>query len=229
MITGFGTFLDTSVIIGGGLIGLLIGKRFNKKLNQAAMTALALFVLILGIQMSFKSENLIIPLISLVVGSIVGELLNIERELNKFSKLLEKKFSRKGEASKFGKAFITCSLLYCVGPMIIVGSIQEGLSGDYSLLVTKAMMDGIATVLFSATMSIGAVFAAIPVFTIQMSLTLLANFLSFLLSDNVVAAITATGGVIIVGSALNLLEIKKIKLANMLPALLVAILLALIF
>ncbi len=228
MITGFGTLLNTGAIIIGGLIGVLVGKRFNQKLSQAAMNALGLFVLVLGIQMSFKSENLMIVLLSLVIGNIIGEILKIDNALVKFSRFLEKKFAQKGNGNKFGKAFITCSLLYCVGPMIILGSLQDGLSGDYNLLATKAMMDGLTTVLFAATMSIGAIFAAIPVFVIQMSLTILAGLLKFLLAGSVIAEITGTGGVIIIGSGLNLLGLKKIKLANMLPALLVAVILALI-
>jgi uncharacterized protein len=225
---GFGTILNTAAIIIGGFFGLVIGKRFNKKLNQAAMTALGLFVLVLGIHMSFESQNLMIVLLSLVMGAIIGELLKIDELLNKFSSFLEKKFTKKGNNNQFGKAFIICSLLYCVGPMLIVGSLQDGLTGDYKLLATKAVMDGITSILFVATVSIGAIFAAIPVFVLQMSLTVLAGFFKFLLTDSVIAEITGTGGVIIIGSALNLLGIKKIKLANLLPALIAAVILALI-
>lgn len=229
MFTGFGTIINTGAIIVGGLLGLIIGKNFNKKLSDAAMTALGLFILVLGIQMSFKSNNLMLVLLSLIIGSIVGEILKIDDLLVKFSIFLENKFAKKNGDNKFGKAFITCSLLYCVGPMIIIGSLNDGLNGDYSLLITKAMMDGITSVLFVATMSIGAIFAAIPVFVIQILLTLLAGALKFLLSPEIIAEISGTGGIIIVGSGLNLLGLKKIKLANMLPALIIAIIINIIF
>ena len=224
---GLGTILNVITVLIGSAIGLLVGSRFSKELNKAVIGINGFVSLVIGIQMSLASKNILLVLISLVLGVVIGEILDIEGQLQKFSQKMEDKFS-KSDKGKFAKGFLTSSLLFCVGPLTILGSLQDGLTGDIKLLATKSILDGFSSIVFASAFGIGVMFTIITIIIVQGSLTLLAGFLSGILTPAVIAELIGVGGIMVISIGLGLLEIKKYKTANMLPALLVAPILVII-
>lgn len=221
-----GTITNAIAITAGGLIGILLRKGLPEPVKETVMQGLGLSVLLIGIQMSLKTENVLLVVVSLVLGGALGQAVDIEKYLARLGVCLESRFG--GGESKISRAFITTSLIYCVGAMAILGSIEDGLNGNPSILYAKATLDGVSAIIFSSTMGIGVVFSAVPVLVYQGSITLLAGTFKDLLTDGVVRELTATGGLLIVGIAVNLLGIKEIKVGNLLPSLAVALVLAIL-
>jgi uncharacterized protein len=233
-----GTLLNFATIVVGGALGVLLGSRFSPNLRETVMRGLGLVTLILGIQMGLQTASIMIVLGSLLVGGLIGELLNIEGRLARLGGWLEARLSRVRAAkapaegagssaaegsARFVRGFVAASLLFCTGPMAILGSFQDGLSGDFRLLAIKAAMDGFATLALASTLGIGAAFSALPVLVYQGSLSLLAGLASNLLTPPMITEITATGGVMLIALSLSvLLEIKPIRVGNFLPALVIA-------
>lgn len=224
---GFGTILNIFAVVLGGSLGLLVGSKFNKNLLAAVMSITGLFSLVIGIQMALASRNLLIVLGSLLLGIIIGELLHIDDGIESFGNFLEKKFSS-GEKGRFAKAFITSSIVFCVGPLTILGALQDGLTGDYTLLATKSLLDGFTSLAFASAMGPGVLFTIFTMIVVQGGLTLFAGALSGVMTQAVIAELTGVGGVMIISIGLGLLEIKKLKTANMLPALVIAPMIVLI-
>ena len=217
-----GTVLNIATVLIGGTIGLLFGARIPEKLKETVIAGMGLFVAAMGLQMFLKTENPLIVLGALLIGTLLGEWWHIEDGLHKLGEFLERKFSREQEdgSNKFVRGFLTASLLFCVGPMAILGSIQDGLTGDYNLLAVKSVLDGFASIAFASTLGVGVMFSTIILLVYQGGVSLLAGQLDAIVTPSMMNELTATGGVILVGLALsNLLEIKKIRVANMLPAL----------
>lgn len=206
---------------------MLFGNRLPARVHQTVMAGMGLFTGAVGMQLFLKTENVIIVLGSVLIGSIVGEWLNIEEGLRAFGAFLEKRFS-KPEAgnpneSRFIRGFLTASLLFVIGPMAILGSIRDGLSGDYSLLAIKSTLDGFAALAFSSTLGVGVLFAAIPILVYQGGISLLAVQAQVFITPPMMNEMTAAGGLLLIGIAIsNLLEMKPIRVGNMLPALLAA-------
>jgi uncharacterized membrane protein YqgA involved in biofilm formation len=220
-----GTFLNITTVLIGGVIGLIFGARIPDKLKQTVIAGMGLFVGAMGLQMFLKTENPLIVLGSLLIGTLLGEWWRIEDGLQNLGKFLEQRFSKEREegSNKFVRGFLTASLLFCVGPLTILGSIQDGLTGNYNLLAVKSVLDGFASLAFSSTLGIGVIFSTIVILIYQGGLSLLAAQLNAIITASMMNELTATGGVILLGLALsNLLEIKKIRVANMLPGLAVA-------
>ena len=220
-----GTLLNMAAVLIGGVIGLVFGARIPDKLKQTVIAGMGLFVAAMGLQMFLKTENPLIVLGSLLIGTLLGEWWRIEDGLQNFGKFLEQRFSKEGEAdsNNFVRGFLTASLLFCVGPLAILGSIQDGLTGDYNLLAVKSVLDGFASLAFSSTLGIGVMFSTIIILIYQGGVSLLAAQLNAIVTASMMNELTATGGVILLGLALsNLLEIKKIRVGNMLPGLAVA-------
>lgn len=221
-----GTIVNTLAILLGGGIGLLFGQALPEKMKKTVIQGVGLAVLLIGTSMALETKNPLIVIGSLVLGGILGEWIDIELRLQKFGLWLEHKFSNQGNAGKFTKAFVTTSLIYCVGAMAIMGSIESGLKGNNNILFAKAMLDGISAVVFASSMGAGVLVSAIPVFIYQGSITVSAGLLQGVLSAPVIAEMSAVGGLLIVGIALNILEIKEIKVGNLLPGIFIAIPLA---
>lgn len=222
-----GTLVNAAAIAGGSLLGLWIKQGIPEKYQQTVMQGLGLTTLIIGVQMAFKSQNILIVILSLVIGGLFGEWLAIDRRLQAFGEWLTTRLgSRHGNA---GDGFITASLVYCVGAMAIVGPIQDGLTGDAATLYAKSMLDGVSAVVFASTMGIGVALSAISVLLYQGAITLLAGQASGLFSEAVVREMTAVGGTLILAIALLILEIKKINVANLLPAIPAAAVIALLW
>jgi uncharacterized membrane protein YqgA involved in biofilm formation len=218
-----GTIINAIAIIIGGTLGLLFRKQFPERISQMTLQVLGLFTLVLGISMAIRSQELILMLISLAAGAILGEWINIEDRLEKFGRWLEMKLHLTN--GNPAKGFIYTSLLFCVGSMAIVGSIMDGLKGDRSILVTKAMIDGIISIPFAAGMGIGVLGSAVPVFLYQGSLTLLAWKLQTLFTPSMVRELTSVGGVIVMGIGINTLGLQKVRVSNLIPTLPLIILL----
>lgn len=220
-----GTFLNIATVLIGGVIGLVFGARIPEKLKATVIAGMGLFTAAMGLQMFLKTENPLIVLGALLIGTLLGEWWRIEDGLHNLGKVLEHSFSKADDdgSNKFVRGFLTASLLFCVGPMTILGSIQDGLTGDYNLLVVKSVLDGFAALAFTSTLGIGVMFSTIIILVYQGGISLLAAQLNAIVTTSMMNELTATGGVILLGLAISsLLEIKKIRVGNMLPGLLVA-------
>jgi uncharacterized membrane protein YqgA involved in biofilm formation len=219
-----GTAANVAAIVLGTLLGLLLKQKLPQRVTVILTQGLGLVTALIGAKMMIATENILIVLVSVVVGGVTGELIQIEGRLDAFGARIEKRFSR--QRGTFAKAFVTSSLLYCIGPIAILGALQDGLRGDYSILLTKSGLDGIASVAFASTLGIGVLFSAIPVLAYQGGITITASLLEPYLTNIIVNEMTATGGLLILGIALNIIRVTKIKVGNMLPAILVAAILA---
>jgi uncharacterized membrane protein YqgA involved in biofilm formation len=220
-----GTLLNIATVLLGGALGLLFGARISERLKATVIAGLGLFTTAIGIQMFLNTENPLIVLGALLTGTLFGEWLRIEDGLQNVGKFLEQRFSRQEEdgSNKFVRGFLAASLLFCVGPMTILGSIQDGLTGDYNLLAIKSVLDGFASLAFASTLGIGVLFSTLVILVYQGGISLLAAQLDAIVTPAMLNELTATGGVILLGLAVSsLLEIKRIRVGNMLPALVVA-------
>ena len=211
-----GTFANVAAIIVGGLIGILLKKGLSAKISDTVLKGLALCVLLVGISNALKVHNLLLVFIAVVCGAIIGEWLDIDQKLKSFGDGLAAKL--KGQGGKVSEGFVTGSLLYCVGAMAIVGSLESGLSGNHQTLYAKSILDGVVAIIFASTLGFGIVLSAFSVLLYQGAITLAAASLQPLLSDAVKADITCIGGLLIIGIGLNMLEQHNIKVANLLPA-----------
>ena len=219
-----GTLVNVAAIAVGTVVGVALKHRLPERVNSIAIQALGLVTALIGIKMMMTTQNVLVVLVSMVIGGVLGEVLRIEGRLDDLGARVEAKFSK--ERGTFAKAFVTSSLLYCVGPMAIVGALQDGLRGEYSILLTKSGLDGIASVAFASTLGIGVLFSTLPVAAYQGGITIGASALEPYLSSSIVGEMTAVGGLLILGIALNILQVVKIKVGNLLPAILVAAILS---
>ena len=215
-----GTLVNVAAVVVGSGLGLVLKRGIPEKYQNTIMHGMALAVGVIGLQMAFKTENMLIVILGLAAGAVIGEALNIDGGLNQIGNWLSEKLGGKDRPGQnnIGHGFVTASLVYCIGAMAVVGAIQDGLTGDTSTLYAKSLLDGITSIVFASSMGVGVTFSSLSILAYQGSITLLAGFFSSVLSDRVVTELTATGGILIVGVSILMLEIKKIKLANLLPA-----------
>ena len=227
-----GTIINSIAILIGGALGLFFGSRLPERLKSTVIAGMGLFTAAIGIQMFLKTENSLIVLGALLVGALLGEWWKIEDRMQNLGGILEERFAPRPEpasastastSTNFVRGFLTASLLFCTGPIAILGSIQDGLTGNYELLVVKSVLDGFASLAFASTLGIGVLFSSPVILLYQGSISLLAVQLNALVTTPMLNEMTATGGVILMGLAISsLLEIKKIRAGNFLPALAVA-------
>ncbi len=218
-----GTLVNVAAILAGAGLGLILRLGISESCKRTILQAMGLAVLFIGIRMSLASQNSIIIVLSLAVGAVLGEMARLEERLDAFGIwLTELVGDRFGD---IGKGFVTASLVYCIGAMAIVGSLQEGLTGDASIIYAKALIDGTVSVIFTASMGIGVMLAAVPVLFYQGAITLAAGSLQTLITNPMLAEVSGVGGVLIIAISLNMLKLTKIKLANLLPGLPLAVLL----
>jgi len=216
--------VNTAAIVAGSLAGAVIGSRLPDRIKTIVMQALGLSVVLIGLQMALSGTRPLLVIGSLLAGAVTGELMNIERAVANLGERLKKRL--RSDSSTFVQGFVTASILYCTGAMVIVGSIRDGTVGDPSILYIKSLLDGVASVAFASSLGLGVAFSALSVFVVQGSITLLSSQLTFLQEPAVIEAVTATGGLLILGIGINILEIRKIRVGNLVPALLYAILAA---
>jgi len=218
-----GTLVNVAAVLVGSGVGLAIGNRLSERLRRVITTGLGLRTLLIGMQMALKVGNVLVVIASMVMGGVVGELLGIESGLERAGEWL-KACARSGSGT-FIAGYVTASLVFCVGPMTLLGSIQEGLTGNPDIIYTKSMLDGAASIAFASSLGIGVSFAAVTVLVFQGALTLMGAQLAFLLKPEILNELTATGGLLILAIGLLLLDVKRIRVANLLPALVVVVLL----
>jgi uncharacterized membrane protein YqgA involved in biofilm formation len=220
-----GTLVNTGAVVAGSLLGVMIGKRLPDRVKTIVMQALGLSVILIGLQMALSGTRPLLVIGSLLLGAVTGELMDIEGRIAAIGEWLKRRF--RSESSTFVQGFVTASVLYCTGAMVIVGSIRDGTVGDPSILYIKSLLDGVASIAFASSLGVGVAFSALSVFAIQGAITLLASKLAFLQGPGVIEAVTATGGLLILGIGINILEIKQIRVGNLVPAIVYAILAAL--
>lgn len=220
-----GTIVNSIAVIVGCLVGLLVKDRLTEKIGTTIMNGLALCVLYIGISGTLNGGDTLIMIISIAIGALIGEAIDIDKWLNKLGYHLESKFkNNKKNNISIAEGFITASLLFCVGAMAIVGSLESGLKGNHNTLFTKSILDGISSIIFTSSLGIGVIFSAVSVFIYQGVITLGAELLSGVLSTTVVTNMSAVGGLLIIGLGFNMLGITKVKIANLLPAIFLPIL-----
>lgn len=229
-----GTIINVFAILFGAGLGVALGHRLPEKISRTLTDALGLVVLVIGglnlVALSDSSfvaavtsaGTLLVVLASLVIGSVVGSILGIERRLSHFGTWLQLRVSRSGDKEKFIEGFVNASLLFTIGPMAVLGALQDGLGQGFDVLALKSTLDGLTSVAFAAALGWGVAFAVIPVGLWQGLLTILAASAGTLMSDALVASITATGGVLLLGTGLRVLQIRMVSVADMLPALVLA-------
>jgi hypothetical protein len=217
-----GTFVNTGAILAGSLIGISAGKYLPERIKTIAMQALGLSVALIGLKMALSGKEPIVAIGCVLFGAITGEVIKIEQAVERIGEWLKARF--RSDSSTFVQGFVSASILYLTGAMMIVGSIQDGTAGDASTLYIKSLLDGVASVALSSTLGIGVAFSALSVLLVQGSITLLSSKLLFMQNPAVLDAVTAAGGLLILGIGTNLLELTKIRIGNFLPALLYAIL-----
>ncbi len=219
-----GTIVNTITVILGSSIGLYLGAKLKDSIKNIMVQGVALSTILIGMKMGFKVENFLIVIASIVIGGALGEIWKIEDKIADLGKYIEGKMGGKG-GENFVKGFVLASVIFCVGPMTILGCIQDGLNNDPSILYVKSMLDGLTSIMLSSTLGIGVLFSAAIVLLFQGSLTILASFLKFLTEGSILANFTSVGGLIIVAIGIRMLELKEIKVGNFLPALFVVIIL----
>lgn len=221
-----GTFINVAAVVAGALIGRAIGDRLPARVRETLMHVVGLITLVIGMDLALKTRQPLVLLGSLTLGGLLGELLRIENGIERLGRWAESRLSRPTTGEKqgdFAHGFISTSLIFCVGPMTLLGCIQDGLRGDYSLLATKSMLDGIGAMAFASAYGWGVLLSAATVLVVQGVLTLSAGALSPLQNDAALQTeLFAAGGVILLGLGLRLLELKPIRVANLLPALALA-------
>lgn len=222
-----GTLVNVGAILLGGSVGLVFRSAIPKKYITIVFQGIGLFTLFIGVDMALKTNNYLILVMSIVAGAILGTLLKIEQGVNKLSDLVAKK--SKSDSNKFSEGMVSAFLLYCMGSMTILGAFQEGLGDSPDLLLAKSLMDGVSSVALAAGLGYGVLFSVVPLLIYQGGLTIFAQLLSNHLTENVINELTAVGGLLLIGMGLNILEITKIKILDMLPALIIVVALVFIF
>ena len=218
---GLGTLINTATVLIGGSVGLIIGDRIPERIRTIVVQVIGLVSLGLGLGDVLKTHNMVFPLVGMVLGGIVGELLAIERRLEGLGEVIRRRFARNQEPGRFVNGFITATLLFCIGPLTILGAMQDATGVTPQLYIIKGTLDGFMNVIFGAIYGVGAVFSALSVFVVQGSLTLGGSALDNLLNDRMRIEIFSAGGFAVMAIGLNLLEIKKIRLGSLLPGLVI--------
>ena len=216
---GLGTIINTATVLAGGGLGLLIGNRIPDRIRVIIVQVIGLVTIAIGLRDVMNTHNMVFPLVGMVLCSIIGELLRIEDRLEDLGELLRRKFTKPESESKFVTGFVTATLLFCVGPLTILGAIEDASGKTPQLYIIKGTLDGFMMIIFAALYGVGAIFSAASVFVIQGSLTLFGTSLDALLTDRMRLELFAAGGLAVLAIGLNLLEIKRIRLGSLLPGL----------
>ena len=218
-----GTLINVAAIIAGSALGLCIKRGFRQSMADVVMQGLGLCVMLIGLSGALKTGNVLLMILSMVIGGVLGSLIGIQKRVEQLGEFAQRKLTRNNEGSNstFAQGFVTASLVFCVGAMAVVGSLDSGIRGDHSTLIAKAALDGVASVVFAGTLGPGVMLSALPVLLYQGTIALLGNVVAPLLSDTVVQEMSAVGGLLIVGIGLNMLLKSEIRVADLLPAIFV--------
>lgn len=222
-----GALANVAAILAGSFLGLVLHGRMPLRVKTMVFQGLGLCVLVIGLGMALKMQNPVAVVLSVVLGGIAGELLRLEAAFERLAAWLKRAIRSKNET--FADGFVTATLIYCIGSMAILGALDEGLRGDPTILFTKAVLDGFASIALAATYGLGVAFSTIPLFLYQFGITLSAQAVQPFFTEPLLAQLTGTGGVLILGIGINLLELKRIPLSNLLPALPIVVLITALF
>lgn len=214
-----GTIVNSLAIIGGSLVGLLLNRGIPEKFKEIILSAVGLSVLLIGGKSALATDNLMVVIFSMIIGAVLGEGLAIEGKLESLGRFLERKFaSASADSSSFGRGFVTASLVFCVGSMAIVGSLESGLTGNHQTLFAKSVLDGVTSIVFASAMGLGVMFSSVAVFIYQGLITITAGLMRGFLVPETIAQMSSVGGLLIVAIGLNMLQITKIRVGNLIPA-----------
>ena len=217
-----GTLINCAAIVAGSLLGLLLRRGMKDAMAKTVMQGVGMSVILIGVTGAIETSNTLLVILSMVIGGVLGAWIDIDAKMNRLGAWAQKKLTRgDDETNTFAKGFVTASLVYCVGAMAVVGSLDSGIRGDHSTLIAKAALDGITAIIFSSSLGIGVMLSAVPVLIYQGAIALLGNAIAPLLSDIVVTEMSAVGGLLIMGIGINMLLNTEIKVANLLPAILI--------
>lgn len=226
MIIPFATLVNVVAVLVGGTIGLLLQSKFPAHIKKSIFTAIGLGTLVIGFKMALETNHLLILIFSLIIGSVIGEILDLQNRATRFAKRFE---SKNDTSNKFAEGLVTTFILFCIGSMTILGAIDEGMRGDRTLLLTKSVLDGFTAIALASYYGKSVLFSVIPLFIFQAGLTILASFFGAFVNPMYITEIAAVGGVLIIAIGINMLEIKNISVLNFIPSLLLAGILAWIF
>jgi len=226
---GLGTLINTLTVLAGGGLGLLIGDKIPDRVRVIIVQVIGLVTLAIGLRDVMNTDNMVFPLVGMVIGAIIGEFLKIEDRLALLGDLLRRKFAKNAGESKFVNGFVTATLLFCIGPLTILGAIEDASGKTPQLYIIKGTLDGFMMIIFSALYGVGALFSAVSVFVVQGTLTVFGASLDLLLDDRMRLELFAAGGLAVMAIGINLLEIKKIRLGSLLPGLILTPILVWIF
>jgi hypothetical protein len=218
-----GTIVNTLAVLAGGSIGLLFKDKLPERFIGIFFQVIGLFTLYLGISLALEAQQVFYLVMSLIIGALVGEALNLEKWMEHLTERLKGKFRFKNE--RFSEGLLTAFLLYCMGSLTLLGAVAEGLSGDPNLLIIKSLMDGISSIALASAMGVGVLFSAIPLLIYQGGLTLMTMWLGDFIPPEFIVEVSAVGGILLVGLAINILGLAKIRIMNMLPSLVVVVIL----
>jgi hypothetical protein len=223
---GLGTVINVAAVLGGTGVGLALGHRLPERARGTMLSAVGLVTIVLGVSQGLETRNLLFPLGAVVVGAFIGEMASLEERLeglgDRIRRRVEKGRPVKEDQGRFVEGFVAASLVFCVGPLTILGSMQDGLAGDFELLAVKSALDGLVAIVFASTLGIGVAFSALTVLIYQGLLTAGAVVLDDALTERMIAEATATGGVMVIGIGIRLLELRAVRVAAMLPGLVLA-------
>ena len=220
-----GTLVNAAAIIVGTLVGLLIRRGVSQRLGETVMAGVGLCVLFIGIKGALDGKNALVLIVSMVLGGVIGHLCDLDGRINRLGDAIQEKAKKRGSSSPVSQAFVTATLLYCVGAMAIVGPIESGMTGDNSTLYVKALLDGVTAVIFASQLGFGVALSAVPVLVYQGAIALLSGLIAPYMSPLVIAEMSCVGYVLIIGIGLNMLGITKLKLMNYVPGIVVCALL----
>ncbi len=218
LLTLTGSFVNVALVLVGGGLGLLLKKGLPERVSDAVMKAMGLCVLFIGIDGALEGSNALIAVISMAVGTIIGSAVDLDRRINNLASKIEKKLTKPGEKGEFAEGFVAATLLFCIGAMAIVGSLDSGISNDYETLITKSVIDGVSSIVMASALGWGVLASVVPIFLYQGSITMLAGVVAPFLNEYTVAHMTCVGSLLIIAIALNMLKLTNIKVMNSLPA-----------
>ena len=226
---GLGTLINTATVLVGGTVGIAMGNKIPDRVRTIVVQVIGMLTIGLGLSDLLKTHNMVFPLLGMVFGAVIGEILRIEDRLEGIGEIIRKRFAKRQDPGPFISGFVTASLLFCIGPLTILGAIQDASGATPQLYIIKGTLDGFMSVIFGAIHGVGVLFSAVSVFIVQGTLTLFGTRLDSLLNDRMRVELFATGGLAVMAIGLNLLEIKKIRLGSLLPGLIITPILVKLF
>ena len=218
---GLGTLINTATVLVGGSVGIAMGYKIPERVRIIVVQVIGMLTIGLGLSDLLKTHNMVFPLLGMVFGAVIGEVMRIEDRLEGLGEVIRKRFAQRQDPGPFISGFVTASLLFCIGPLTILGAIQDASGATPQLYIIKGTLDGFMSVIFGAIHGVGVLFSAVSVFIVQGTLTLFGTRLDSLLNDRMRIELFATGGLAVMAIGLNLLEIKKIRLGSLLPGLII--------